>query len=107
VRGVYYYYTYRILPTPPREAHTHIENSVHETEKVFGPFRSFQLQAESGGCVVLSGHLAAMMGPRVGLAAWWSVTPPRPRPRREYMRPLAMSRRAVRAVQGGIGLWCA
>jgi hypothetical protein len=40
--GVYYYYTYRILPTldtPPREAHTHIENSVHETEKVFGPFR--------------------------------------------------------------------
>jgi hypothetical protein len=44
-----------------REAH--IENSVHETEKNFGPFRSFQLQAESGGCVVLSGHLAAMMGP--------------------------------------------
>ena len=34
----------------------------HETEKNFGPFRSFQPQAESGGCVVLSGHLAAMMG---------------------------------------------
>ena len=29
----------------------------------FGPFRSFQPQAESGGCVVLSGHLAAMMAP--------------------------------------------
>ena len=43
-----------------REAH--IENSMHETEKNFGPFRSFQPQAESGGCVVLSGHLAAMMG---------------------------------------------
>jgi hypothetical protein len=38
------------------------ENSIHETEKNFGPFRSFQLQAESGGCVVLLGHLAAMMG---------------------------------------------
>eukprot|EP01047_Picozoa_sp_COSAG01_P136467 COSAG01_NODE_66842_length_268_cov_18.745562_1_plen_43_part_10 len=37
---------------------------MHETEKNFGPsFRSFQPQAESGGCVVLSGHLAAMMGP--------------------------------------------
>jgi hypothetical protein len=37
----------------------HIENSVHENfqEKMFGPFRSFQPQAESGGCVVLSGHL--------------------------------------------------
>eukprot|EP01047_Picozoa_sp_COSAG01_P029981 COSAG01_NODE_2073_length_8494_cov_18.692555_6_plen_202_part_00 len=46
-------------------------------------------------------------GPRVGLAAWWSVTPPGPRPRREYVRPLAMSRCPVRAVQGGIGLWCA
>ena len=43
-----------------REAH--IENSMHETEKNFGPFRSFQPQAESGGCVVLLGHLAAMMG---------------------------------------------
>ena len=41
----------------------HIENSMHETEKIFGPFRSFQLQAESGSCVVLSGHLAAMVGP--------------------------------------------
>ena len=36
---------------------------MHETEKNFGPFRSFQPQAESGGCVVLSGHLAAMMAP--------------------------------------------
>ena len=39
------------------------ENSIHETNLIFGPFRSFQPQAESGGCVVLSGHLAAMMGP--------------------------------------------
>jgi hypothetical protein len=42
------------------------ENSIHETNLIFGPFRSFQLQAESGGCVVLSGHLAAMMGPPGG-----------------------------------------
>jgi hypothetical protein len=41
-----------------REAH--IENSVHETGKNFGPFRSFQLQAESGGCVVLSGGWIAL-----------------------------------------------
>ena len=47
-------------PLLHREAH--IGNSMHETEKNFGPFRSFQPQAESGGCVVLSGHLAAMMG---------------------------------------------
>eukprot|EP01045_Picozoa_sp_COSAG04_P008753 COSAG04_NODE_492_length_13438_cov_2.453782_4_plen_207_part_00 len=40
---------------------------MHETEKLFGPFRSFQLQAESGSCVALSGHLAAMMGPRAFL----------------------------------------
>eukprot|EP01047_Picozoa_sp_COSAG01_P073714 COSAG01_NODE_12097_length_1801_cov_8.356639_4_plen_105_part_00 len=39
------------------------ENSIHETNLIFGPFRSFQPQAESGGCVVLSGHLAAMMAP--------------------------------------------
>ena len=46
----------------PIHREAHIENSMHETEKNFGPFRSFQPQAESGGCVVLSGHLAAMMG---------------------------------------------
>jgi hypothetical protein len=81
---------------------------MHETENIFGPFRSFQLlQAESGGCVVLSGHLVAMMGPPGGPGGVVVGYPPRPRPRREYMRPLAMSRRAVRAVQGGIGLWCA
>jgi hypothetical protein len=79
-----------------------------ETEKHFGPFRSFhQLQAESGGCVVLSGHLAAMMGPPGGPGGVEVGYPPGPRPRREYARPLAMSRRPVRAVQGGIGLWCA
>jgi hypothetical protein len=37
------------------------ENSIHETNLIFGPFRSFQLPAESGSCVALSGHLAAMM----------------------------------------------
>jgi hypothetical protein len=54
-----------------------IENSVHETEKNFGPFRSFQLQAESGGCVVLSGHLAAMMGPPGGPGGVVVGYPPR------------------------------
>jgi hypothetical protein len=46
-----------------REAH--IENSMHETRKNSAHFAlsNFQPQAESGGCVVLSGHLAAMMGP--------------------------------------------
>jgi hypothetical protein len=59
-----------------REAN--IENSVHETEEHFGPFiRSFQLQAESGGCVVLSGHLAAMMGPPGGPGGVVVGYPPR------------------------------
>jgi hypothetical protein len=63
----------------PGEAHTSIciENSVHETENFFGPFRSFQLQAESGGCVVLSGHLAAMMGPPGGPGDVMVGYPPR------------------------------
>eukprot|EP01047_Picozoa_sp_COSAG01_P037342 COSAG01_NODE_2962_length_6786_cov_21.580544_1_plen_113_part_10 len=51
---------------------------VHETNLIFGPFRSFQLQAESGSCVALSGHLAAMMGPPSGPGGVVVGCPPRP-----------------------------
>jgi hypothetical protein len=65
-----------------REAH--IENSMHETGKMFGPFRSFQLQAESGGCVVLSGHL-----PPLKLIYFLSRS--RPDPKRRFMLSVAFA----------------
>eukprot|EP01047_Picozoa_sp_COSAG01_P001512 COSAG01_NODE_35_length_34814_cov_128.883624_1_plen_56_part_00 len=38
------------------------ENSIHETNLIFGPFRSFQPQAESGGLSRSGNHLGPDLG---------------------------------------------